>query len=232
MKKLSLIAAALCLSALLTAPAGALEYSLAAPDGPNYGKPTSIEPVLTPDGGAAKNEDLSKNAAVVPPSLFPLALSGPGSGAFHFVESSAAATSPAFTAVTADLYNPDGSLGILCIPRLGVSAKIFEGTDSAALAKGAGHFPGTSIWGGNCCFAGHNRGVNEIFGQIHTLNTGDTVTLTTGLGTRTYAVVSVEKVAETDTSGLDATVSNQITLYTCVRDQPTYRWCVKGVEIV
>lgn len=232
MKKLSLIAALLCLSALLTAPAGALEYSFASPGAPSYGKPTSIETVQTPDGGAAKNEDLSKDAAVILPSLLSPVVSRPNGYTPVYNAPFAVGTSPAFTAVTADLRNPDGSLGILCIPRLGVNAKIFEGTDSTVLAKGVGHFVGTSIWNGNCCFAAHNRGVNAYFGQIHTLNAGDIITLITKLGTRTYAVVSVEKVSETDTSGLDATSTNQIALYTCVRDQPAYRWCVKGVVLM
>ena len=108
---------------------------------------------------------------------------------------------------------------------------VYEGTDSAALLKGAGHFEGTSIWLGNVCLAGHNRGVRNDFGKIHTLKSGDTITFTTVLGTMTYSVSSVTKVAVTDTSGLSATSTNQITLYTCVQDQPAYRWCVKAVAV-
>lgn len=54
-------------------------------------------------------------------------------------------------------------------------------------------------------------------------------TWTTKLGTRTYQVVSVEKVLETDTSSTTSTSGNRITLYTCVRDQRDYRWCVTAV---
>ena len=68
--------------------------------------------------------------------------------------------------------------------------------------------------------------MNNHFGRIHELEAGDIITLTTKLGSRTYSVVSVSKVSETDTSGLAATAENQITLYTCVRDQSAYRWCV------
>ena len=71
----------------------------------------------------------------------------------------------------------------------------------------------------------------DLADDIHTLNPGDTITLTTKLGTRNYAVTSVTKVNETDTSGTAATPGNQITLYTCVRDQSAYRWCVVGVEV-
>ena len=60
---------ALCLAAGMTLPAGALEYTIDAPDGPDYGKPTSVEVVHTADGGAQKNEDVSKNAALIPPGF-------------------------------------------------------------------------------------------------------------------------------------------------------------------
>lgn len=88
----------------------------------------------------------------------------------------------------------------------------------------------TSIWDGNVALAGHNRGVTNHFGKIHTLDTGDTITLTTKLGTRTYSVTSVMKVGETDNSMLAATTENCITLFTCVRDERDYRWCVRAVE--
>ena len=63
------------------------------------------------------------------------------------------------------------------------------------------------------------------------MNAGDTITLTTQLGTRTYAVTSVTKVSETDTSGTVATSGNQITLYTCVMNERDYRWCVVAQEV-
>ena len=101
---------------------------------------------------------------------------------------------------------------------------------AAILAKGAGHFPDTSIWDGNCCIAGHNRGIRDDFGDLHTLEPGDTITWTTKLGTRTYEVTSVQKVKETDTSGTAAATDNRITLFTCVRGERAYRWQVQAVE--
>ena len=107
--------------------------------------------------------------------------------------------------------------------------KIYEGTGSAPLLKGAGHFTGTTAWDGNYCVAGHNRGVRNDFGKIHTLRTGDTISLTTPLGSRSYSVTSVSKISYTDTSMLEATADNCITLFTCVENQPAYRWCVRAV---
>ena len=121
-------------------------------------------------------------------------------------------------------------MGTLKIPAIGLTVKVYEGTDSNPLKKGTGHFSDSSIWNGNVCIAGHNRGVNNHFGQIHTLTVGDTITYTTKLGTRSYTVTSVSKVLETDTSGTTASSDNRLTLYTCVRDQSVYRWMVCAVE--
>ena len=136
-----------------------------------------------------------------------------------------------YTEVTSGLYYPNGSLGTLKIPSIGLTVGIYEGTGSAPLLKGAGHFTNTSIWDGNVALAGHNRGVRNDFGKIHTLKSGDTITLTTMLGTRTYSVSSVEKVSVNDSSGTAATTDNRVTLYTCVMNQPEYRWCVTAVQV-
>ena len=282
MKKLkNLIAAALCLCtmcALCAAPAQALEYNFGAPSGPEYGKATSFEPVVTADGGAMKNEDVSKNAALIPPAFgspsaytlntgFPLTPNlapgyMPGEGVvisdgiitsagvggiggstvtppdLSGIVSSGTAAYPGisastvgYTEVTSDLYYSDGSLGVLEIPSLNVKVKVYQGTDSAALAKGAGHFENTSIWSGNVAVAAHNRGVRNDFSQIHTLRSGDVITLTTALGTRTYAVSGVSNISVNDTSGLGTSGTNMITLYTCVANQPDYRWCVTAVAV-
>ena len=135
-----------------------------------------------------------------------------------------------FRTVTRDLYYADGHLGTLSIPAIKLNVKVYEGTDSETLALGAGHFPDTSIWGGNVCVAGHNRGANCYFGNIHTLNIGDEITLSTKLGTRTYAVQSVEKIGEIDSKHVAPTSENCITLFTCVRDESEFRWCVRAVE--
>lgn len=69
MKRVISTCLTLCLSAALALPASALDYSIDAPGNPDYGDPTSIEVVHTADGGAMKNEDISKNAALIPPSF-------------------------------------------------------------------------------------------------------------------------------------------------------------------
>ena len=197
---------------------------------PAFGSPTSylpgsgepLTPNLAGNGGAVK----AINSSGGP-------VQAPGGIAVPNVAVTPSAIVPAtsYTDVTSDLYYSGGYLGTLNIPALDVSVKVYQGTDSTQLAKGAGHFPSTSIWDGNVAVAGHNRGTNCYFGSIHTLDVGDAIKLTTKLGTRTYAVTSVTKISETDSSMLAATAANCITLYTCVRGQSAYRWCVRAVEV-
>lgn len=67
MKKIITLCLSLCMTAALAAPAYALEYSIDSPDDYDFGKDTSIEVIHTADGGAMRNEDVSKNAALIPP---------------------------------------------------------------------------------------------------------------------------------------------------------------------
>ncbi len=138
----------------------------------------------------------------------------------------------AFTKVTSSMYYSGGHLGTLKISAVNLSVKIYEGTANSVLAKGVGHFKDSSIWNGNVCLAAHNRGTNDYFGEIHELDYGDTIKLTTKKGTRTYKVFSIEKISVNDTSSLQGTSDNIITLITCVKNQADkYRWCVKGYEV-
>ena len=218
---------------------------------PGFGTPTSYLPgsgeYLTPNlvpgalsgglvnqvGSAGANATGGAAGSSVIPGQYP-SVSGnvtmtqiPGGSPTDIAQGN---TTGGYTEVTDNLYYSNGSLGTLKIPAINLTVKVYQGTDSTALKKGAGHFANTSIWDGNVCFAGHNRGVNNHFGKIHTLEAGDTITLTTLLGTRTYSVASVEKVSVNDSSGTAATTDNRVTLYTCVMDQPEYRWKVTAVE--
>ena len=208
---------------------------------PGFGTPTSnmlntgeyLTPNLVPSQMAGAGQVNGNVAVVMPPASDSATTVPGGTGGYPITDTSTSpSTTPGFTEVTSDLYYSDGSLGTLKIPSIGLTVKVFEGTGSAPLLKGAGHFEGTSIWAGNVPVAGHNRGVRNDFGRIHTLRPGDTVTFTTKLGARTYAVTGVSKVSVNDVSGLDPSSVNMISLYTCVNDQPAYRWCVTAVETV
>lgn len=215
---------------------------------PGFGTPTSYLPnsgeFLTPNlaaDGPLNSPSLMASAGGANTSGGAVALPGPvgsvsGTPPTFAVSNSAADTgvgsySGGYTEVTEDSYYSNGSLGTLKVPAIDLTVKIYQGTSSDTLKKGAGHFTNTSIWNGNVSLAAHNRGANSYFGEIHTLENGDRITLTTKEGTRTYAVTSVAKISETDNSMLESTSENCITLFTCVRDQREYRWCVRAVEI-
>ena len=206
---------------------------------PGFGTPTSYLPnsgeFLTPNlaaggsgatagGGAVSLHGPVGAVSSTTPPTFSTSSTGNASGG-------TASISGGYTEVTSDSYYKGGHLGRLEIPAIDLSVKIFQGTDSATLKKGVGHFTNTSIWDGNVSLAAHNRGANSYFGEIHTLENGDRITLTTKEGARTYSVTSVAKISETDNSMLESTSDNCLTLFTCVRDQREYRWCVRAVEV-
>lgn len=140
-------------------------------------------------------------------------------------------TAIGFTPVTSSSYFSNGTLGTITIPAIGVNFGVYEGTSDSDMKYGAGHFQGTSIWDGNVCLAGHNRGVVNNFGKIHTLSVGDSITLKTVYGTRTYSVSTVKKVVETDVSCIQDSANNMITLVTCVANEPIYRYVVQGYQV-
>lgn len=126
------------------------------------------------------------------------------------------------------LKRSDGSIGTLSIPKLSLNVKVYEGETLANMRKGVGHFTGTSAWDGNVSICGHNRGVTWHFGGLKTLDYGDRITYTTNLGTRTYRVSSIDRISSTDTSILNPTANNMLTLVTCVENRPSLRLCVKA----
>ena len=255
-KRLFVLCSLCCLMAAFSLPAAALEYTFDAPGAALFGQPTSVEVISVPMG-AEVNIDRSKNAAYIPPAfgsqtsytmfgwerLTPNLIAGStgsvsgSTGGVTVIPSTGSVSKPSqdieagnrYTAVTDDLYYSAGHIGTLKIPDLDLTVKVYEGTDSATLAKGAGHFESTSFFTGNTVIAAHNRGVTNHFGKIHTLDLGDIIKLTTKLGTKTYEVYSVSKISSDDFSALNDSRDDIITLITCVNNQPDYRWCVQAI---
>ena len=133
-------------------------------------------------------------------------------------------TPQATTKNTAPLYYDNGTIGTLHVARTGKTIKVYEGEDLSNLAKGAGHFLSTSSWDGNVALAGHNR--SSYFGWLKNAAIGDKLTYTTMYGVRTYEVVSKTKVNEYDNSMLGYSADNILTMFTCVENVPSLRWCV------
>ncbi len=175
---------------------------------------SSAENSLTAPGGSG--------AIVMPPSV-----SGAVASTGTDDNSNFSVTSKKNVTAT-DLTRDDGSIGLLKIPAIDVSVKVYDGTTTANMKKGATHFTETSYWDGNVAMAAHNR--SSYFGKIYKLKSGDKITYSTNIGTRKYEVVSVYKIDDDDTSCLNDSTENRLTLVTCVENQSAYRWCVIAKE--
>ncbi|MFJ3440395.1 class E sortase [Streptomyces sp. NPDC086081] len=81
---------------------------------------------------------------------------------------------------------------IMYIPRLGFTwnAPVLEGTATATLKKGLGHYPETARLGqrGNFAVAGHRRTHGDPFKDFPRLRRGDAVVLTDGTTWFTYRI--------------------------------------------
>lgn len=137
---------------------------------------------------------------------------------------------PAYTGVDG-MERKDGSIGTLKIPSLNINMKVWEGETRASMAKGLGHYSSTSGWDGNIGVCGHNCGAKYNIGSIRNLEIGDNITYSTVYGTRTYAVILVKTISDSDWSYLQATADNRITITTCLANQPSKRVCVQAVEV-
>lgn len=114
-----------------------------------------------------------------------------------------------------------GAVAKLKIPSVGLTKYVYDGTTTANMNKGIAHFECTPGWGGNIALAGHNRGNGVAhFYYLKDVKLGDTVIYETALGTRTYAVSSIDTVSVTDVSGLLQDGTQKITMYTCKANQP------------
>jgi sortase A len=109
---------------------------------------------------------------------------------------------------------PDGALGRIEIPRIGLNAMIMEGTGGRTLRRAVGHIPGTALLGkhGNAGIAGHR---DTFFRPLRNVQHDDEITLTTLGGTYHYLVDSFQVVAPEDIQVLDDSGDTLLTLVTC-----------------
>jgi len=109
---------------------------------------------------------------------------------------------------------PDGLIGRIDIPRMGVSVVVVEGTGESALRRAAGHITGTGLPGepGNIGIAGHR---DTFFRPLRNIQRNDIITLTTTRGQFRYRVVSMEVVSPHDVAVLNPDGNEILTLVTC-----------------
>jgi sortase A len=105
-------------------------------------------------------------------------------------------------------------VGRIDIPRLGLTAMVMEGDDTATLRRALGHIPGTALPGrpGNVGIAGHR---DTLFRPLRNIRPEDTITVTTLKGCYRYRVSRTEVVGPDDVRVLDPSKEQALTLVTC-----------------
>ncbi len=97
------------------------------------------------------------------------------------------------------------AIGTIRIPRIGAKYAVVQGTDTASLRKGPGHYPDTSFpgQGGTVAIAGHRTTYLAPFNQVDKLKRGDAIVLDMPYGKFTYLVDKTKIVDPSDLSVVD-----------------------------
>jgi sortase A len=108
----------------------------------------------------------------------------------------------------------DGMVGLLEIPRLGISEIVAPGDDDETLSVAIGHLPDTPFpWGpGNSVLAAHR---DTHFRELRHIRAGDLVRLKTHAGLLEYEVSHRLIVSPTDVWVMAPSTARQLTLITC-----------------
>lgn len=108
----------------------------------------------------------------------------------------------------------DSLIGMLDVPRIGLSVAMREGDEGLALRTAVGHLPDTPLpWhAGNAAFAGHR---DTFFRPLQYLRVGDEMQLTTPRGTFRYSVRRMFIVEPHEIHVLDDSEGVSLTLITC-----------------
>jgi sortase A len=133
----------------------------------------------------------------------------------HALEAPAAA---ATSNETAPVLPPSGdAVAVIKFPKLGVEKTVVEGVSVSDLKKGPGHYPETPMPGhvGNVAIAGHRTTYGAPFYRVDELKAGDSIFITTKEGQFKYVVSQSKVVGPDDSSVLNPTSDNRLTLTTC-----------------
>lgn len=119
------------------------------------------------------------------------------------------------------------------IPKIDLKANIKEGTTKEIMEDYIGHFEETSKDNGNVGLAAHNRGYkNNYFQNLKKLEKGDIILYNYKGNKKEYEVIKHEIIKDTNWNYLESTDENFITLITCVENEPEYRRCIQGKEVI
>ena len=112
---------------------------------------------------------------------------------------------------------PGDPLGRIRMPRIGVSEVFVEGTGTADLRKGPGHYPATPLPGqrGTVAIAGHRTTYGAPFHDVDDLRRGDAIVLSMPYGRFTYRVQRTRIVEPTATEVTDPVGYDRLVLSAC-----------------
>ena len=123
-------------------------------------------------------------------------------------------------------------IGVLTVHRLNRVVNVFEGETMRNMDFGAGRYTFTGANFGNTALIGHNRGrTNGFFSFVRELQEGDLLTLEMNGVTRTYEVIGVFIIEETDFTPLMDFGDHRLTLVTCLEYRPQYRRIAISVAV-
>jgi sortase A len=109
------------------------------------------------------------------------------------------------------------AIGTIQISAIGVNDNIIQGTDTANLERGPGHYPETSFpgLGQTVAIAGHRTTYLAPFRNINTLSHGDKIVLNMPYGRFTYVVEYQKIVVPTDLGVIDNEGYDRLVLSAC-----------------
>ena len=113
---------------------------------------------------------------------------------------------------------PEGSpVGEIRIPAIGLNQVLVEGTGTADLRQGPGHYVNTPLpgQGGNAAIAGHRTTYGHPFYNLDGVKPGDPIVVTTLQGVFVYDTFKQVVVSPNDTTVVDNVFANYLTLTTC-----------------
>jgi sortase A len=135
--------------------------------------------------------------------------------------------------VLADLFakriDQGDPIGRIRIARIGLDSVFLQGTSTATLQRGAGHYPTTPLPGqpGTVAIAGHRTTYLAPFRKINEIRDGDEITLTMPYAAFTYTVEKHEIVEPEDVQIIDPVGYERLVLTAC---HPLYsaaqRWAI------
>jgi sortase A len=123
--------------------------------------------------------------------------------------------------ILADRFEPhlqEGhAIGRIKIDRIGLDIVVVQGTDTASLQKGPGHYPNTSLPGqpGTVAIAGHRTTYLAPFRHIDQIEDGDEIRVEMPYAAFTYTVQRHEVVDPSDVEILRSVGFDQLVMTAC-----------------